>query len=166
MHLTNQGSSSSSMIHDRKRKRRGSDGSPLQVRFCTQPSEVIDTYSPVEYDRSGLFPSEPVSLPAKNDNIILTLSFGFVTPLSSCHQPQPQPQLHQPSSPISKNKANKKRPKLSIDTSNIHDGPLYFTNMTTNHQKKEQSHIPEDDHDARVTMENTEMNRRCLVAAV
>ncbi|KAI8339462.1 hypothetical protein BC941DRAFT_420561 [Chlamydoabsidia padenii] len=164
MHLTDNNQpineSLSCTIHDRKRKRRTSDGNPLQVRFCTQPNEIIDTYSPVEYDRSGLFSTDN-SDGIKSDNIILTLSIGFVTPLSC--QPTSTPP------PVIKNKSDRKRPKLSIDTSNIHDGPLYFTSMTTNHQKKEHAqplvHL-DDDHEARITMENTEMNRRCLVAAV
>ncbi|KAI8337896.1 hypothetical protein BC941DRAFT_424005 [Chlamydoabsidia padenii] len=128
---------------DRKRKRRG------QVRFCAEPCEIIDTYSQAEYDRGGLFPD------TVNNNIILTLSFGFMTP----PPPAPPPPLDLP---MKTENNNKKRPKLSIDTSKIHDGPLYFTSMTTNHQKKEQQQQDDD----RITMENTEINRRCLVAAV
>ncbi|ORZ18672.1 hypothetical protein BCR42DRAFT_411382 [Absidia repens] len=181
MHTNNFIDGSSSMTVDRKRKRRGT----LQVRFCTEPCEIIDTHSPLDYDRGGLFPNvshdDQSNNTYANSNIILTLSFGFVAPSSSCHSPPPttplpppqqqQQQQHSVSSSnlmMKKPRADKKRPKLSIDTSNIHDGPLYFTSMTTNHQKKEQQQQKlnvEDDHDARITMENTEMNRRCLVAA-
>lgn len=140
---------------DRKRKRRGS----LQVRFCPEPCEIIDTYSQADYDRGGLFPDEHQQPPAFNKNIVLTLSFGF---MASPPSPPPAPPIV--SSPKKLKTDNKKRPKLSIDTSKIHDGPLYFTSMTTNHQKKEQQQVFREDD--RITMENTEINRRCLVAAV
>ncbi|CAO3599035.1 unnamed protein product [Absidia cylindrospora] len=176
MHTNNFIDGSSSTIADRKRKRRGT----LRVRFCTEPCEIIDTHSPLDYDRGGLFPNvshdnqsnNTYTNSNSNNNIILTLSFGFMAP--SCHPtapsppPQQQQQQQQSNLMVKKPRTDKKRPKLSIDTSNLHDGPLYFTSMTTNHQKKEQQQQKlnaEDDHDARITMENTEMNRRCLVAA-
>ncbi|ORZ18600.1 hypothetical protein BCR42DRAFT_411234 [Absidia repens] len=169
------------MMVDLKRKRR--DSGVLRVRFCTEPCKIIDTYSPFEYNRGGLFPD--IDHDEENDthyqhasdynhnNIILTFSFGFMSPTSSrqSHQSPATPILpSQTSSAAAKrNKGDKKKPKLSIDTSNIQDGPLYFTNMTTNHQKNEQAPltaIGDDDLDAKITMENTEINRRCLVAAV
>ncbi|CAO3598949.1 unnamed protein product [Absidia cylindrospora] len=185
MHTNNINTGSSSMIADRKRKRR--DRGVLRVRFCTEPCEVIDTYSPFEYNRGGLFPdvdhdeenvnhyqhSSDYNHSNHNNNIILTFSFGFMSPTSSCqsHRSPTSPILPRQtsSSEIKRNKGDKKKPKLSIDTSNIQDGPLYFTNMTTNHQKNEQpflTDIGDDDLDAKITMENTEINRRCLVAAV
>jgi hypothetical protein len=50
------------------------------------------------------------------------------------------------------------KPKLSIDTSNLH-GPLYFTNMTTNHQKKEKAIADEHEEPVdSITKENTRRN--------
>ncbi|CAO3648948.1 unnamed protein product [Cunninghamella blakesleeana] len=137
----------------RKRKR---TNSTLKVHFCTKPIEIIDTYSPLEYDRSGLFDkynqdefpfNQYHEQQKENQNIILTLSINFIpTSTTSLSSPLPLKQ--------------KKKPKLSIDTSNIH-GPLYFTNMSTNHQKKDPV-INKLDDDT-LTLKNTEFNRSCLL---
>ncbi|KAI8099887.1 uncharacterized protein BX664DRAFT_322333 [Halteromyces radiatus] len=157
-YITNE--SSSSLLMDRKRKR---SSSGLRVHFCTKPQEIIDTYSSSEYNRSGLFPDYHQDNHSSKD-FILTLSFGFLSPPSS------PPTISTKKAKVDK----KKKPKLSIDTSTIHDGPLYFTNMTTNHQKKDQQQQhqlmtpidDDDDDDERTTLENTEINRRCLVTAI
>ncbi|GAA5808290.1 hypothetical protein MFLAVUS_001680 [Mucor flavus] len=152
--VPNNNNDGSCLVSSRKRKRRAE----LHVRFCTQPEVIVYTYSQSDYDRSGLFPD------AKNEDqqkqqFIFRLSINFV---------QNQPEIiEQP--PLFKKKSkfnnNNQRPKLSIDTSNLH-GPLYFTNMTTNHQKKKEIIIEEDETNAidLVTKENTRRNSLPLVS--
>lgn len=110
----------------RKRKR-------LHVSFCTQPQNIIYTYSQSDYDRSGSFPD----FEEQQQSYILALKINFI----------PQLPKKLPETP-------NKRPKLTIDTSNL-SGPLYFTNMTTNHQKKK---IEIDNDVDIVTRENTRRN--------
>lgn len=126
----------------RKRKR----SSELRVSFSTQPHSIIYTYSQSDYDRSGLFPDTP-SVPSK-ESFIFAVSINFVpAPLLTSSVVYP---------PKKKRMSNK--PKLSIDTSNLH-GPLYFTNMTTNHQKKEKAIADEHEEPVdSITKENTRRN--------
>ncbi|KAI9305982.1 hypothetical protein BJ944DRAFT_264267 [Cunninghamella echinulata] len=148
----NQNNNNASSLLIRKRKRNAS----TKVHFCTKPHEIIDTYSALEYDRSGLYDQYNNSneLPFNQDNsknnIIFTLSINFIPTTTTTTLTNNTKSLQ-----------NKKKPKLSIDTSNIH-GPLYFTNMSTNHQKKDQASklYHEDD---TITLKNTEFNRRSLV---
>ncbi|KAI7870915.1 hypothetical protein BDF14DRAFT_1740767 [Spinellus fusiger] len=130
---------------------------PLQVRFCPQPS-VMYTYSQADYDRSGLFPENPsiskLSYPPKP--ILLTVSVNFM-PTSKSHPTAT-------SSHTIRKKKMLQRPRLTIDTSNLH-GPLFFTNMTTHHEKKEKfdyedSDILTDKEDEEwvLTRENTRRN--------
>ncbi|KAG2227442.1 hypothetical protein INT45_007467 [Circinella minor] len=110
-----------------KRKRSTS----LHVRFCSEEPQVEYTYSQSDYDRSGLFPTVTPQDIEKiyNNPVILAVSFNITTPVVA--QEPPQPQVPRPM----KRTKQQKPPRLSIDTSTIH-GPLFFTNMTTNHQKK------------------------------
>lgn len=137
----------SCLASSRKRKRT----SELHVRFCTQPQAIVYTWSQSDYDRSGLFPdtTETTEEDCQPQQFIFALSINII-------QPTTQPQEEQP---IFKKKSKLNRPKLSIDTSNLH-GPLYFTNMTTNHQKKNKEPIvvPEEDPIDLVTKENTRRN--------
>lgn len=130
----------------RKRKRT----SGLHVSFCTQPQNIIYTYSQSDYDRSGLMPD--MESQQQKQQYIVALLFQ-----------QNDKEPVQCKTPI-KAKINK-RPKLSIDTSNL-SGPLYFTNMTTNHQKKpfiqEEPEINEDGIDT-LTKENTRRNSLPLI---
>ncbi|KAG2230240.1 hypothetical protein BDF21DRAFT_423961 [Thamnidium elegans] len=142
----------SCLVSSRKRKRRAE----LHVRFCTQPEVIVYTYSQSDYDRSGLFPDTKKEDQQKQQ-FIFRLSINFV---------QNQQEIIDP--PLFKKKSkfnNNQRPKLSIDTSNLH-GPLYFTNMTTNHQKKKEIIIEEDETNAidLVTKENTRRNSLPLVS--
>ncbi|KAK4518824.1 pyruvate carboxylase [Mucor velutinosus] len=107
------------------RKRKRSLGS--HVRFSTQPQSIIYTYSQSDYDRSGLSSPE-IQTQHDKQKFILALAINFVGSVAS----PPSPPAEQPAFV---KKSKNKRPKLSIDTTNL-QGPLYFTNMTTNHQKK------------------------------
>lgn len=135
----------SCLVSSRKRKRE------LRVSFCTQPENIVYTWSQTDYDRSGLFPD----IKKQDQQFIFTLSINFVQ--------KPQKIEEQP---IFKKKSkfnnnNNQRPKLSIDTSNL-NGPLYFTSMTTNHQKKELTEEDDNTVDI-VTKENTRRNSLPLI---
>lgn len=148
-------SNNSCLVSSRKRKR----ASELHVRFCTQPQSIVYTYSQSDYDRSGLFPDTKKEDQQKHQQFIFTLSINFVQKANN-----EQPQEEQPLFKKKKSKFNNNRPKLSIDTSNL-NGPLYFTNMTTNHQKKQEAQpscLEEDPIDS-VTKENTRRNSLPLV---
>ncbi|GAA5802729.1 hypothetical protein HPULCUR_008203 [Helicostylum pulchrum] len=153
----NNNNNGSCLISSRKRKRRAE----LHVRFCTQPEVIVYTYSQSDYDRSGLFPDAKKEDQQKQQ-FIFRLSINFVQ-----NQPEiiQQPPLFKKKSKFNNNNNNSQRPKLSIDTSNLH-GPLYFTNMTTNHQKKQEIIIDEDETNAidLVTKENTRRNSLPLVS--
>ncbi|KAJ8661401.1 hypothetical protein O0I10_002667 [Lichtheimia ornata] len=146
----------------KKRKR----SSSLHVRFCTEAPRVEYTYSQSDYDRSGLFPTitpdtQPpsVSSPApppqqqqstSKPSMILAVSFSVVA-----HNDEKKG-AEEVIPPTKRNKAQR-RPRLTIDTSSIH-GPLFFTNMTTNHKKPA---VIEDNEDVidQQTLENTRRNR-------
>ncbi|KAL9540622.1 hypothetical protein MBANPS3_009578 [Mucor bainieri] len=129
----------------RKRKR----SLDSHVRFSTQPQN---------YDRSGLsFPE--IQTQHDKKKFILALAINFVGSDAS----PPSPPAEQPTF-IKKLKS--KRPKLSIDTTNL-QGPLYFTNMTTNHQKKALASPPSPVDEVEevdiITKENTRRNSLPLV---
>ncbi|GAN09617.1 hypothetical protein MAM1_0278c09148 [Mucor ambiguus] len=145
---------SSSNTACRKRKR----SLDSHVRFSTQPQSIIYTYSQSDYDRSGLsFPETQTQHDKKK--FILALAINFVGSDAS----PPSPPAEQPTF-VKKSKNN--RPKLSIDTTNLH-GPLYFTDMTTNHQKKAlvspPSPVEEVEEVDIITKENTRRNSLPLV---
>ncbi|KAI9319210.1 hypothetical protein BX666DRAFT_1924060 [Dichotomocladium elegans] len=131
----------------KKRKRAAS----LHVRFCTDEPKVEYTYSRSDYDRSGLFPSVVDAAP-----MILAVSISVVAqPVKSTESLPPVDFIR----PLKRNKSE--RPRLTIDTGSIH-GPLFFTNLSTNHSKKmlltpidEKSSSEQD----RLTQENTRRNR-------
>ncbi|KAI8639053.1 hypothetical protein BD408DRAFT_422039 [Parasitella parasitica] len=135
----------------RKRKR----SSESHVRFSTQPQSIIYTYSQSDYDRSGLLPV--IQPQHEKQQFILTLAFNFVHSQPSQVDQKPM---------FNKKSTRNKRPKLTIDTSNLH-GPLYFTSMTTNHQKKSIQPLSpaEDDKEDfdSLTKENTRRNSLPLV---
>ncbi|KAI9496753.1 hypothetical protein BDB00DRAFT_785212 [Zychaea mexicana] len=119
-----------------KRKRSAS----LHVRFCSEAPQVEYTYSQSDYDRSGLFPTvTPQDIEnIYNSPVILAVSFNMITTNTTTTTTTTTKALSQkqttPMPPLKRTK-QQKPPRLSIDTSNIH-GPLFFTSMTTNHQKK------------------------------
>ncbi|CDS05760.1 hypothetical protein LRAMOSA08288 [Lichtheimia ramosa] len=144
----------------KKRKR----SSSLHVRFCTEAPRVEYTYSQSDYDRSGLFPTitpdaQPPVLPTPpqstnaKPSMILAVSFSVLA-----HNDDKNSNSGAENSvpPTKRNKAQR-RPRLTIDTSSIH-GPLFFTNMTTNHKKPA---VIEDNDDVidQQTLENTRRNR-------
>lgn len=132
----------SCLVSSRKRKRE------LHVSFCTQPENIVYTWSQSDYDRSGLFPD----IKKQDQQFIFTLSINFVQKPQELEQPQFKKK--------SKFNTSQQRPKLSIDTSNL-NGPLYFTGMSTNHQKKERDE-EETGFDV-VTKENTRRNSLPLI---
>ncbi|KAI9265261.1 hypothetical protein BDA99DRAFT_508164 [Phascolomyces articulosus] len=121
----------SSISSGNKRKRSTS----LHVRFCSEAPQVEYTYSQSDYDRSGLFPTVTSQDIEKiyNNPVIVAVSINITTPTTTTTTTTTVPQPPAPR-PMKRSK-QQKPPRLSIDTSNIH-GPLFFTNMTTNHQKK------------------------------
>ncbi|KAI9263018.1 hypothetical protein EDC94DRAFT_518534 [Helicostylum pulchrum] len=101
------------------------------VRFDVEHTVIIDTYSPLDYDRGSVF-SFPIQYKV-NPNIstreIPTLSLEI--PSSPCDSEASSPDLeHHQFPPTSKDK--KKKPKLTVNTSAC-DGPLFFTKLSTNH---------------------------------
>ncbi|KAG2213886.1 uncharacterized protein EV154DRAFT_509154 [Mucor mucedo] len=132
----------SCLVSSRKRKRE------LHVSFCTQPENIVYTWSQSDYDRSGLFPD----IKKQDQQFIFTLSINFVQKPQEMEQPLIKKK--------SKFNNSQQRPKLSIDTSNL-SGPLYFTGMTTNHQKKERDE--EESAFDFVTQENTRRNSLPLI---
>ncbi|KAG1136257.1 hypothetical protein G6F61_013660 [Rhizopus arrhizus] len=97
-----------------------------QVRFDTEHIVIIDTYSPLDYDR-GSFPIQY----KLNPNIALRI-------------PSPPPLIPSDDSEDSASSPDgevmtkkKKLPKLSIDTS-MCAGPLFFTKLSTNHSRNKE----------------------------
>ncbi|ORZ02830.1 hypothetical protein BCR43DRAFT_429739 [Syncephalastrum racemosum] len=145
--------SSAFLSSGNKRKR------SLRVHFCVEQPRVAYTYSQSDYDRSGLFcdvtpisPIVPQQTQQHDASIIPVHATITVVSLSVT--------THPAGSPTSKKQKNK--PRLSIDTSSIH-GPLYLTNLTTNHQKRslnqDTTKDHEDDESDDQTRENTKRNR-------
>lgn len=137
---------SSCLVQSSRKRKRPSE---QHVRFCTQPQNVIYTWSQSDYDRGGFYIPD-----SSQQQVIFTLSINFV---------------HQPNENVNQKMAKKpkftnKRPKLSIDTTNL-QGPLYFTNMTTNHQKQMQAEYKKEDEKEDIdllTRENTRRNSLVL----
>jgi hypothetical protein len=106
------------------------------VRFDVEHT-VIDTYSPLDYDRGSIF-SFPVQykinpaifnkIPQPNLSLEIPNSYS---PEASC-----SPEIETPTTPtdtmIDK---KKKRPRLTVNTSVCSGGPLFFTKLSTNHAK-------------------------------
>ena len=158
----NHSSSNTCSSMTKKRKR----SSSLHVRFCTEAPRVEYTYSQSDYDRSGLFPTitpdaqAPISPPPSQStnakpSMILAVSFSVVTH-NNDNAKNINSGVEESIPPTKRNKAQR-RPRLTIDTSSIH-GPLFFTNMTTNHKKPA---VVEDNDDVidQQTLENTRRNR-------
>ncbi|KAI8065444.1 hypothetical protein BC940DRAFT_304110 [Gongronella butleri] len=180
-----------SLQHTERKRKLSEDHTPMRVRFCSKPHEVIATYSPCEYDRSGLFPDvPPLSLYPNVIPATMVMPPSMDAAAKSMLSPPPSTCL--PSPPIEQDdaepwpatqaptaaKTQRKRPKLTIDTSAI-QGPLFFTDLSTNHQKKLKSttttpvatQFPsaphrEDEQVERITLKNTEINRRCCIVVV
>lgn len=122
----------SCLINSRKRKR-----IQKQVRFDTEHIVVIDTYSPLDYDRGSIF-SFPIQYKL-NPNIKTTLSLDIPPPPLS-----PSDDSEDNASPDRETMKNKKKPKLSIDTS-VCAGPLFLTKLSTNHVRNRVIDSDEDD---------------------
>ncbi|ORX52009.1 hypothetical protein DM01DRAFT_1384259 [Hesseltinella vesiculosa] len=170
-----------STLHTNRKRKLSEDHTPFRVRFSSTP-QVMDTYSPSEYDRSGLFPDVPPL-------VLYPKIIPSTMPLPSSLSPLPSPPATcLPSPPIEEDldqqwlpakRSQRKKPKLTIDTSAI-QGPLFFTELSTNHQKKSKlsSASPisarpaspltsmDDDPIEQITLKNTEMNRRCCMLVV
>lgn len=99
------------------------------VRFDVEHTVIIDTYSPLDYDRGSVF-SFPIQYKV-NPNISRdTPTLSLEIPSSPCDSEASSPDLeHRPFSP---SKDKKKKPKLTVNTSTC-DGPLFFTKLSTNH---------------------------------
>ncbi|KAI7897973.1 uncharacterized protein BX663DRAFT_526640 [Cokeromyces recurvatus] len=105
----------------------------LHVRFCTQPQDIIYTYSQTDYDRSGLYSN--IDEQDRKEKFTRAISIFCEQEILF------QMMTSQKQQPIIKNikKSNKIRPNLVINTNNLQD-PLYFTNLTTDYQKHTQSY--------------------------
>lgn len=130
-------SSSISQV-SRKRKR-----SHKTVRFDIEHIVIIDTYSPLDYDRGySTFPSS-ASIQYKLNpalNIIPTTAKPILSleiPSSPCDSEASSPDIETPTTDCLK----KKKPKLTVNTTMCSDGPLFFTKLSTNHVK----HSMQDD---------------------
>lgn len=121
-----------STISSRKRKR-----TEKTVRFDVEHIVIIDTYSPLEYDRGSIF-SSPVQYKI-NPNLLANIpkrpSLSLEIPSSPCDSEASSPDLEQ--QPLTLPVSNKKkRPKLTVNTSVCSgEGPLFFTKLSTNHVK-------------------------------
>lgn len=103
-----------------------------KVTFDIEHPVIIDTYSPLDYDRGSLY-----SLPIQyriNPNIPKKPILSLEIPSSPCDSEASSPDTEQQQfSPIT-SKDKKKKPKLTVDTSVCSDdGPLFFTKLSTNH---------------------------------
>lgn len=131
-------SSSSSQI-SRKRKR-----IEKTVRFDVEHTVIIDTYSPLDYDRGSIF-SFPVQYKINpaifTKNNILQPNLSLEIPPTACYSPETScsPDIETPTTPITPTDTmiskKKKRPRLTVNTSVCSDGPLFFTKLSTNHAK-------------------------------
>lgn len=130
----------------------------LRVHFCVEQPRVAYTYSQSDYDRSGLFsdaaPMSPIVPQQTQHDASIIPVHATITVVSLSVA------AHPADAPI--NKKQKNKPRLSIDTSSIH-GPLYLTNLTTNHQKRslnqDTTKNHDDDESDDQTRENTKRNR-------
>lgn len=118
-------------ISSRKRKR-----TEKTVRFDVEHIVIIDTYSPLEYDRGSIF-SSPIQYKI-NPNLLANIpkrpTLSLEIPSSPCDSEASSPDIEQPLTLPVSNK--KKRPKLTVNTSVCSgEGPLFFTKLSTNHAK-------------------------------
>ncbi|KAI8365789.1 hypothetical protein BD560DRAFT_401742 [Blakeslea trispora] len=132
---------SSCLTHSSRKRKRSPD---LHVHFSTQPQSIIYTHSQSDYDRSGLLPDISDQQPSR---IFLAFSINIVS------NPIPPTDSE---CVTEKQKKHAKRPKLTIDTGNL-QGPLYFTKLTTNHQKGKKEQFDDEEMDT-LTKENTRRN--------
>jgi hypothetical protein len=135
---------------NRKRKR-----SAKSVRFDVDQNVIIDTYSPMDYDRGSVFSFPPVLY--KINPIILNNSdkqqqpsLSLEIPSSPCDSEDSSPETEEscniPLIPTTTSTNKKKKPKLSVDTS-ICAGPLFFTSLSTNHVRHKVNDTTDDDDD-------------------
>jgi hypothetical protein len=137
--------SSPSSLISRKRKR-----IEKTVRFDVEHTVIIDTYSPLDYDRGSIF-SFPIQYkinPAifnKNNNISqpnLSLEIpptAAAAATSYSPEASSSPEIETPTTPTTPTYTmidkKKKRPRLTVNTSVCSGGPLFFTKLSTNHAK-------------------------------
>jgi hypothetical protein len=125
-------------LSSRKRKR-----TEKTVRFDVEHTIIIDTYSPLDYDRGSIF-SFPIQYRI-NPNILAasanekksnTPSLSLEIPLppsSPCDSEASSPDIEQ-NQLLPSNDKKKKKPKLTVNTSVCSgDGPLFFTKLSTNY---------------------------------
>jgi hypothetical protein len=135
-----------------KRKRSMEDNqTPIPtktVRFSTEKEQVIYTYSPTDYDRSGIH-----SVP-----VLYTVNPAIFESRKKLSVSIPQKDCSSVSSPTESDVSSpeydaretftriKKGPKLTINTS-ICQAPLFFTNLSTNPAKPSFPELEDDDED-------------------
>lgn len=138
-----------------KRKRSMEDIQPTKtVRFSTEKEEIIYTYSPTDYDRSGIH-CVPV-LYTVNPIIYETKKLSVSIPENSCSSTASSPTESEVSSPEYDTRETFTRikkgvPKLKIDTS-VCRGPLFFTHLSTNPSKSSLPKFDDDDNQFLVPM--------------
>ncbi|KAG2212101.1 hypothetical protein INT46_011428 [Mucor plumbeus] len=116
----------------RKRKR-----SQKTVRFDIEHIAIIETYSPLDYDRGySSFPSSATIQYKLNPalNIIPATTkptLSLEIPSSPCDSEASSPDIETPTTDCLK----KKKPKLTVNTNICSGGPLFFTKLSTNHVK-------------------------------
>ncbi|KAI7905765.1 uncharacterized protein BX663DRAFT_500833 [Cokeromyces recurvatus] len=135
--------STSSCLITRKRKR-----SEKTVRFDVEHIVIIDTYSASDYDRGSPFSLPPIQY--KINPAIPKLSLEIPSSPSAFDSEASSPDIETPIATtttefIINKKNNKKRPKLTINTTSLStEGPLFFTKLSTNHYRH--STIEEEDY--------------------
>ncbi|GAB5590357.1 hypothetical protein Unana1_05257 [Umbelopsis nana] len=123
------------------------------VRFSTEKEEVIYTYSPTDYDRSGIH-SVPVLYTINPVIFDTRKKLSVSIPDKDCHSASSPTESDVSSPEYDVREAFtriKKGPKLKIDTS-ICQGPLFFTTLSTNPAKSSLPKFDEDDHHFLVPM--------------
>lgn len=116
----------------RKRKR-----CQKTVRFDIEHIVIIETYSPLDYDRGySSFPSSATIQYKLNPalNIIPATTkptLSLEIPSSPCDSEASSPDIETPTTDCLK----KKKPKLTVNTNICSGGPLFFTKLSTNHVK-------------------------------
>lgn len=118
------------LIKSRKRKRT----EKKQVRFDIDHIVIVDTYSPLDYDRGSIFSNTTIQY--KLNPTILNSNYHNSIPLEIPNSPSSSDE--ETNNPVKETLGQKKRkrPKLSVDTS-ICAGPLFLTRLTTHHKTKD-----------------------------
>lgn len=118
------------LIQSRKRKRT----EKKQVRFDIDHIVIVDTYSPLDYDRGSIFSNTAIQY--KLNPTILNSNHHNSIPLEIPNSPSSSDE--ETNNPVKETLGQKKRkrPKLSVDTS-ICAGPLFLTRLTTHHKTKD-----------------------------